>query len=151
MPTNFPGALDDFTNPTGADLMGTALGGRKHAAMHGDVNDAVEELEAKVGTDGDADPTTIDHRLASAGYTWATSTVTDDGQASVVLDVSANKVRAGHTDRVRVYVGGFRHPASCVTVSGDRASITVVPDTLDGAELPFLSGDAVLAEYPGEQ
>lgn len=41
---SYPDALDDFTNPLASD---PRVG---HAALHGSINDAVEALQAKVGT-----------------------------------------------------------------------------------------------------
>lgn len=46
MSSAYPGALDTFTNPTATDPV-TAP---SHADQHADVNDAVEAIEAKVGT-----------------------------------------------------------------------------------------------------
>lgn len=42
MATNFPTSLDSFTNPTAADNLDTAVGGRTHDQQHADLNDAVE-------------------------------------------------------------------------------------------------------------
>lgn len=50
MTTSYPGGLDSFTNPTGADDQGTAVGGRTHSQMHADINDAVEAMQAELGT-----------------------------------------------------------------------------------------------------
>ena len=46
MSSSYPTSLDTFTNPTGSD----AVTSPDHAQQHSDVNDAVEALEAKVGT-----------------------------------------------------------------------------------------------------
>ena len=46
MSTVFPGAVDAFSNPAGTDT----LGALSHAAQHANVNDAVEAVEAKLGT-----------------------------------------------------------------------------------------------------
>ena len=64
MPTNFPTALDDFTNPTAADNLNTPA--VLHSAQHANLNDAVEALQAKVGADGSAVATSIDYLLAQA-------------------------------------------------------------------------------------
>ena len=60
MSTSFPGALDDFTNPSGSQSL--AAGG--HSQLHADLNDAVEALEAKVGADSSAVTTSHDYLLA---------------------------------------------------------------------------------------
>lgn len=46
MASSYPTSLDTFTNPTGADNLDSP----DHAGQHSDANDAVESLEAKVGT-----------------------------------------------------------------------------------------------------
>lgn len=46
MATNFPGSLDSFTNPTS----GSTLDSPSHAAQHSNINDAMEAVQAKLGT-----------------------------------------------------------------------------------------------------
>ena len=46
MTTAYPTALDAFTNPTGSQSQAAS---RTHSQQHGDLNDAVEALQAKVG------------------------------------------------------------------------------------------------------
>jgi len=76
MTTLFPGALDDFTNPLGTD--GLAAGG--HAAMHGNVHDAIEAIETVIGTSDGIDPTSLTARISaveaagSSVYEWQTFT-----------------------------------------------------------------------------
>lgn len=48
MATNFPSSLDSFSNPSATDAMDSAT--VPHADQHANVNDAVEALQAKVGT-----------------------------------------------------------------------------------------------------
>lgn len=45
MASNYPTSLDTFTNPSA----GASLSSPSHSAQHGDVNDAVEAIEAKLG------------------------------------------------------------------------------------------------------
>lgn len=47
MPTSYPGGLDAFTNPTAADTLDSP----PHDVQHADANDAVEAIEAELGTD----------------------------------------------------------------------------------------------------
>jgi hypothetical protein len=49
-PTNYPGSLDSFTNPTGADDLDDSIGGRTHADMHADINDAMEAVQTALGS-----------------------------------------------------------------------------------------------------
>ena len=59
MATNFPASLDDLSNPSATD----SLSG--HATLHGNVNDAIEALETKVGTDGSANPNSLDYKISA--------------------------------------------------------------------------------------
>ena len=64
--TIFPGSLDSFTNPTSSDTTnGSGPGGAPtlHHVQHAKANDAIAALEAKVGIDGSADATSLDHRV----------------------------------------------------------------------------------------
>jgi hypothetical protein len=55
--TNFPTNLDDLSNPNNTDSMAG------HAALHGDVNDAIEAIQAKIGVNGSADSSSIDYKV----------------------------------------------------------------------------------------
>lgn len=58
MATNFPTSLDNLSNPQGTD----SLAG--HAALHGNVNDALEAIQEKIGIDGSLDSNSIDYKIA---------------------------------------------------------------------------------------
>lgn len=64
MATAFPTALDAFTNPSGSNNLGDSVGGRTHAQLHADINDALEAVQAKLGVNGSAVVTSVDYRLA---------------------------------------------------------------------------------------
>lgn len=61
MATSFPTGLDALTNPTSSD----GLNSPDHAGQHADVNDAIEAIEAQIGTT--ASPVLA--RLASPTFT----------------------------------------------------------------------------------
>ncbi len=69
MPTNFPTGLDALTSENDLndadDLMDGTTGtpGIKHSKVHGDANDAIAALEAKVGIDSSAVATSVDFVL----------------------------------------------------------------------------------------
>lgn len=63
MATNFPTNLDVLFNPTGGTLLGTAVPELLHSRQHGDINDALEAVQAWIGVSGSNDPTTIEYRL----------------------------------------------------------------------------------------
>lgn len=58
MATNFPQSLDNFSNPQSTDSMAG------HAALHGNVNDALEALQEKVGIDGSNDMNSLDYKIS---------------------------------------------------------------------------------------
>ena len=58
MATNFPTSLDNLSNPQGTD----SLAG--HAELHGNVNDALEALQAKVGVNNSGDSNSIDYKIS---------------------------------------------------------------------------------------
>ena len=48
MATDFPTAIDDFTNPTATDYLNSP----SHAGQHANANDAIEAIEAFIGVNG---------------------------------------------------------------------------------------------------
>lgn len=62
MPSNFPGSIDAFTNPSWS---GT-LGWEWHSTIHANCYDAIEALEAKVWADSSAVPTSLDYKVSNA-------------------------------------------------------------------------------------
>lgn len=58
--TNFPGAIDTPTNPTGSNTLNSP----DHALQHGLENDAIVALETKVGINSSADTTSMDYKLS---------------------------------------------------------------------------------------
>ncbi len=62
MPTNFPTNLDSFANPNPNDLVENTTDVLDHHRQHADANDAIEALQAKVGVDDSAVPTSLEYR-----------------------------------------------------------------------------------------
>lgn len=61
MAVNYPTSLDTFTNPTAGDYLDSPA--VLHTAQHGNLNDAVEELEKKVGITNSADTTSHEYKI----------------------------------------------------------------------------------------
>lgn len=59
MATQFPEELDSFLNPQPTDSVAAV----SHAAQHADANDAIEALQAKLGTNNSTDPSSIEYRV----------------------------------------------------------------------------------------
>lgn len=90
MTTSYPAALDSFTNPTGTDELDDEVGTRTHSEMHADVNDAVEAIEAELGTDPSGSEATVKARIA------ATETVANAAVQKSLFD--AHTILAANTD-----------------------------------------------------
>lgn len=59
MATNYPAGLDNLTNPVTTDPVNSP----SHAVQHANANDAIEALQAKVGTNNSLVTTSIDYRV----------------------------------------------------------------------------------------
>lgn len=60
MATNFPNSLDSLTNPATTDQLSSP----SHAAQHANANDAIEQLQAKVGVNSSTVTTSHDYKIA---------------------------------------------------------------------------------------
>ena len=98
MAINFPGSLDNFTNPTSA----SPINSPSHADQHANANDAIEALEAKVGIDGSSVVTSHDYKIAQL-QSLVTSAVA--GAKSIYQDVR-NQSGSTFTKATPVYVSG---------------------------------------------
>lgn len=63
MASSYPNALDSFINPQPHDRQGDEVGGRTHSEMHSDANDAIEAIEAELGTNPSGSHATVAARL----------------------------------------------------------------------------------------
>lgn len=63
MATNYPAGLDNFTNPTATDTLGSST--VPHAAQHANINDAVEAIEAELGTEPKGPSASVAARLTT--------------------------------------------------------------------------------------
>lgn len=70
MATNYPNSLDSLTNPTTTDPVNNP----SHAVQHANANDAIEALQAKVGTNNSAVATSLDYRVRQLELNPVTST-----------------------------------------------------------------------------
>ena len=69
MATNYPSGLDTYTNPAGTDALSTG-----HASQHANVNDAVEAIEAELGTTPSGSAATVKARFeAIETNDWVTT------------------------------------------------------------------------------
>lgn len=109
MAINFPGSLDNFTNPTSA----SPINSPSHADQHANANDAIEALEAKVGVDGSSVITSHDYKIAQL-QSLVTSAVA--GAKSIYQDVR-NQSGSAFTKATPVYVSGSTGASGQLLVS----------------------------------
>ena len=76
MATNYPAGLDSLTNPGAGD----ALTSPSHSGQHTNINDAVEAVQAELGTDPSGASATVKARLeAHEANSWVTTARIQDG------------------------------------------------------------------------
>ena len=81
MATNYPTSKDNLTNPAATESM------EGHAALHGNVNDAIEAIETKLGINGSNDVNSIDYKVAQLQTSLSTL---DAENASEILGLEGN-------------------------------------------------------------
>lgn len=81
MATNYPTSIDNLSNPESNDSMAG------HAALHSNVNDAIEALELKLGIDGSTDANSIDYKITQLESNLA---AIDSENAAELLGLEGN-------------------------------------------------------------
>jgi hypothetical protein len=79
--TNYPTSIDNLSNPESNDSMAG------HAALHSNVNDAIEALELKLGIDGSTDANSIDYKITQLESNLA---AIDSENAAELLGLEGN-------------------------------------------------------------
>ena len=65
MASNYPGSLDSFDTIASDKKTSDSVGGRTHRQMHNDLGDAIEAVQAELGTDPAGDYATVKARLSA--------------------------------------------------------------------------------------
>lgn len=73
MPTQYPGSLDNFINPTATDTLDSVA--VPHAQQHTNLNDAVEAIQTVLGLNPAGSHLTIKDRIISAESQITTQSV----------------------------------------------------------------------------
>lgn len=84
MTSAYPGSLDSFNNPTGTTK--TDATGYEHATQHANANDAIEAIQAELGTTPSGSYATVKERL-DAGISGSLQGAWESGTAYVAGDV----------------------------------------------------------------
>lgn len=145
MSTNFPSALDTFTNPNGSDSLNAAA--VPHAEQHANANDAIEALQAKVGINGSAVATSLDYRISAAetgldGKIFSSEKGSANGVATLGFDGKVPSSQLPPLDYI---------PTSAKGVSGGVAGLDEA-GKVPAAQLPSYVDDVLeyanLAAFP---
>jgi len=79
--TSYPTSKDNLTNPASTESL------EGHATLHGNVNDAIEAIENKLGVNGSNDVNSIDYKVTQLQTTLSTL---DAENASELLGLEGN-------------------------------------------------------------
>ncbi len=100
MATNYPGAIDTYTNPLSSEPMNAP----SHAGQHANANDAIEAVQAELGTTPSGSESTVAARLTAiedgtrlgANSVGATQIANDSVDTAAIQDdaVTADKIAA---------------------------------------------------------
>ncbi len=110
MASNYPGSLDSFDTIASDKKTSDAVGGRTHRQMHNDLGDAIEAVQAELGTDPAGTFATVRARLAAydtyAAKTGAYTATVDDNTLNVTsgtftLDLPAASTCTGKTLNIK--------------------------------------------------
>lgn len=115
MSTNYPGALDSFTNPTATDTLDSAT--VPHATQHANENDAIEAIQVTLGVNPQGGSATVVARLDSS----------DDVLASHTSSYTAHGATANNTASrivLRDASGNFSAGTITATLNGNASSAT---------------------------
>lgn len=97
MATDFPTTLDNLDNPSATD----SLSG--HAALHTDINDALEAIQTKVGVDGSTDPDSLDYKVSEISTALTTlQNTTDSGDVLFGLEGNNDLVINGIENKTTI-------------------------------------------------
>jgi hypothetical protein len=134
MATSYPGALDDFTNPTSGDTLDSP----SHSGQHANANDAIEAVEDKLGIGASPAGSAVSGYvlLAQGGGTSTWSSVADTN--AVVLTAGGSTVLSTDADiEPLILQGGTPDIATVGSVSANGTTITYT------ASNAFTAGQAV--------
>ena len=136
MATNYPGSLDSITAVTGATLTSASVGGRTHSQLHNDTADAVEAVQAELGTDPAGTYATVKARLD------ATTPVVTGGSPGQLLKLNGSLVPTPD-DFLHASVHGPGGADPIVTRAGNESANRA--ETIDrfavNGQIPWTSGD----------
>jgi len=111
MPTGYPAAIDNFTDPAPTDNLNTAA--VLHSSLHTNVNDAINAIETELGVNPkgaalsvaarlSAIDSAINGKISSTFFHAAFGVATLDGSSMLVENVDAGKITTGSINVARI-------------------------------------------------
>jgi hypothetical protein len=160
MTTGYPGTIDNFTNPTGANNLSDEP--VLHHSQHANVNDAVHAIELELGTNAKGAATSVRARLEAIESAQADKldaslfhqpfgVATLDAGGNVVEPIDASKVASGILGVARIPnlsgakilgTGGGGAPIPVDAVP-DLAASKTTSGTFAAARIPPLDGSVI--------
>lgn len=137
MPTNFPTSLDTFTNPAGTDDVSAVL----HSEQHSNHNDAIEALEAKVGVNSSAVPTSLDYRVAAleAGAPVAFNDITSGTNTTAAM-VMGNGASLAATGTGTIAATSVLNATLATALTVNTGSVTLTGNVANTSALTIGAG-----------
>lgn len=119
MAISFPSSLDAFTDPTATSDTNVV----DHATQHSDVNNAIEALEAKVGSNSSAVTTSHDYKLSGV-------TGSDIAVGRTATQTVTNKTLTAPVIATIVNTGTLTLPTATTTLVGRSTTDTLTNKTM---------------------
>ena len=120
MATNYPGGLDNLTNPDGTGTLATSSTGDSHSTLHADERDAIDAIQAELGLDPAGSEATVKARIAATETVadaalatpgaWATytPTLTASGTDPTLSDDASHTATGAWTQMGKTVIGWVR-------------------------------------------
>jgi len=149
MATVYPAAIDNFTDPTAGDNLNSA--GVIHATLHTNVNDAVNAIEAELGTNPKGAAISVKDRLNAIDTALAArSLAADEGAANGIATLDAGSMLVQNVDAGKMTTGTLavgRIPSlDAGKITTGAFNVARIP-SLDAAKIT--TGTFTAAQIPG--
>ena len=154
MASSYPSGLDSFSTIATDKLLSDAVGGRTHRAMHNDLGDAIEAVQAELGTNPSGQAATVAARLANQAvinvkdYGATGDGVTDDTAAiQAAVDAAAGSASVLFPAGVYKLTSTVEVPATSHLVGQPGAEIKYTTTGPDSPQSAFtITGSDVTIE-----
>lgn len=70
MSSKFPQGLDVFINPKSNDKLNNGVASLQHSSQHANINDAVKNIEQKVGVNNSTDVNSLDYKVSKSLFSF---------------------------------------------------------------------------------